>query len=173
MIPLCLLAGIATTLHAQARPTATQAVDLQAGLGVISADGNSPYDSQRFKGAFAYIDYDFRPHLGVDLEVHQLYSSENDQVHERTYEAGVRYFRTYHRLVPYAKVMLGRGVFNFPQDQANLAYNLYAGAAGADYKLKPYLNLRAEFEYQHWLNFPGATTLSPTLISIGAAYHFR
>ncbi len=171
LIPLCLFAAGAE-LHAQARATATQAIDLQAGGGVVSANADTTYDTARFKGGFVYLDIDFAHHLGAEIEVHQLYSPSADQVHERTYEAGLRYHRTYGRLVPYAKALVGRGVFNFPNNQANLAYNLYAGAAGIDYKLKPWLNLRADFEYQHWLNFP-PSPISPTLVSIGAAYHFK
>ncbi len=76
--------------------------------------------------------------------------------------------------------MYGRGVFNFPPyfpggpSAANLAYNMAVIGGGTDYKLKPYLNLRADFEYQKWfssLNLPNG--LTPYLGSIGVAYHFR
>ena len=56
------------------------------------------------------------------------------------------------RFVPYAKVLYGRGVFNFPVNpdgfRANLAYNLIAAGVGTDYKVKPYLYVRADWEYQ-------------------------
>ncbi len=157
------------TLHAQARPTATRAGDLQVGGGVISAD--SDYDG-RFKGFFGYASFDFRRHLGAELEIHQIYSSDGQQIHERTYEAGLRYRRNYGRLAPYAKIMGGRGVFNFPFNQANLAYNLAAIGGGLDYNLTRRINLRGEFEYQRWFDFQ-ANQLTPSLISIGAAYHFK
>ena len=51
-----------------------------------------------------------------------------DDLYEKTYEVGGRYYRTYRKLSPYAKVMYGRGVFNFPAlsdgFRPNLAYNL-------------------------------------------------
>jgi opacity protein-like surface antigen len=76
--------------------------------------------------------------------------------------------------------MYGRGVFNFPTVGnastgslgANLAYNIAAGSIGADYRLTRSINLRAEYEYQRWMGFP-PNGLTPTVASIGAAYHFH
>ena len=96
---------------AQARPTATKAGDLQIGGGLISA--NSDYDG-RFKGFFGYADFDATRHLGAEFEIHQIYSSDGQQIHERTYEVGARYRRKYGPIVPYAKIMVGRGIFKFP-----------------------------------------------------------
>jgi hypothetical protein len=67
--------------------------------------------------------------------------------------------------------MYGRGVFNFPYDVANLAYNLFAGGVGADVRVLPYLNLRLDYEYQRWLSFP-PTGLTPQILTVGVAYHF-
>ena len=158
----------AATIRAQARPTASRTGDLQIGGGVVSADSDYDY---RIKGFFGYADFDLTRHLGAEFEIHQLYSNDGQQVHERTYEIGARYHRTYGRLVPYAKLMAGRGVFNFPYNQANLAYNLYAIGGGLDVKVLRHVNVRGEFEYQRWLNFQ-ADSLTPTLVSFGAAYHF-
>ena len=69
--------------------------------------------------------------------------------------------------------MIGRGVFNYPAYyHANLAYNMYAPGAGVDVRIKSYLNVRGDFEYQQWPSFP-PNGLSPAVLSIGAAYHFR
>ena len=93
-------------------------------------------------------------------------------MYERTYEIGPRYVRDYGRFSPYVKAMYGRGVFNFPpQNAANLAYNMFAGGAGVDYRVLPYLNVRFDYEYQDWSSFP-PTGLKPQLFTIGAAYHF-
>jgi opacity protein-like surface antigen len=48
---------------------------------------------------------------------------------------------------------------------------MFAGGAGLDYRVLPYLNVRAEFEYQKWMSFP-PNGLTPSVITIGAAYHF-
>jgi len=156
-------------LHAQAQPTATLRASLQAGGGVISAD--SDYATQRYKGIFGYADLDLGPHLGGEFVIHQIYSPNNDQVNERTYELGLRYHRTYGRLAPYARIMAGRGVFNFPQSLGNLAYNLAAAGAGVDLRITRHVNLRADYEYQHWFSFQ-SSSLSPSLLSVGGAYRF-
>jgi hypothetical protein len=73
-------------------------------------------------------------------------------------------------------VLYGRGVFNFPTlpdgFTANLAYNLIAVGGGADFKVKPYLYVRADWEYQEWFNF-AQSSLTPSILTIGAAYRFR
>lgn len=158
----------ASFLQAQAVPTASRLGDLQIGAGFGIA--NSDYSSNRFKGIAAYTTFDFKPHFGVEADFRLLKGP--DSLYEKTYEIGGRYHRTYGRFVPYGKIMIGRGVFNFQKDIANLAYNMYAVGAGVDYKLVPSVNLRADYEYQHWSGFP-PHGLTPNVLTLGAAYHFH
>jgi hypothetical protein len=72
------------------------------------------------------------------------------------------------------KGLYGRGVFNFTyrgEQTANLAYNLIGVGGGVDYRLLRFLNLRGEYEYQHWFDFP-PNGLTPSVVTIGAAYRF-
>jgi len=176
---LSLLTLAAPVLHAQALPTATSDGVLQIG-GMFSLV-NSDYTANRINGYGFYATFDFKAHLGIEGEFHQATDSDPTvAIYERTYEIGPRYFRRYGRLTPYAKLLYGRGVFNYPPvfgdpnggPAANLAYNLAAAGAGVDYRLLPSVNLRVDYEYQYWLGFP-PNNLSPTLLSIGAAYHFH
>jgi hypothetical protein len=49
-------------------------------------------------------------------EFHQVNDSNSIVgIYERTYEIGPRYVRKYGRLERYAKLMYGRGVFNYPR----------------------------------------------------------
>ena len=48
---------------------------------------------------------------------------------------------------------------------------MFAAGGGADYAVLPWLNVRGDFEFQRWLSFP-PSGLTPTLITIGVAYHF-
>lgn len=159
-------------LLAQATATASRAGDLQIGGGFSNA--NTDYLPTRVNGGTAYVDFDFYRHLGVEAEFRFLKDGPTT-IYEKTYQVGVRYSRTYKgRYQPYAKVMYGRGVFNFATNgvtTANLAYNMFAGGAGLDYHLLRNVNLRGDFEYQKWLSFP-PSGLSPTVITVGAAYHF-
>jgi hypothetical protein len=167
------LLGGASMLHAQASPTASRRGDLQIGVGYTNA--NTDYVPNRVNGGTAYFTYDFKPHFGVEGDF-RFVKDNPTNYYEKSYEIGGRYFRTYKdKWVPYGRVMYGRGVFNFTSQGvtvANLAYNLAAIGAGLDYKVLPYLNVRGDYQYQRWFGFP-PNGLTPSMITVGVAYHFR
>lgn len=156
-------------LLAQSLPTARRAADLQVGGGFVI--DKSDYLTTNLKGFAFYTTLDLTRHWGGEFVIHQAYSGTGDQAYHRTYELGPRYHRDYGRFAPYVKAMYGRGVFNYPNGVANLAYNMFALGAGLDFKVKSYLNVRADYEYQDWLSFP-PNGLHPQLITFGVAYHF-
>jgi opacity protein-like surface antigen len=168
-LALLFLLGGASALYSQALPTASRTGDVQIGAGYSIA--RPDYVQQTFPGFAAYADFDFRPHIGVEGEFHQVYSTNGDQSYEQTYAIGGRYFRTYGALVPYVKAMYGRGDFNYPFGQTALDYNLFAAGVGADFKLGPWLRVRGEYEFQKWSSFPNGG-FTPQIVTIGAAYHF-
>ena len=168
-LALSFLLGGASALYSQALPTASRTADVQIGAGYSIA--RPDYVQQTFPGFAAYADFDFRPHIGIEGEFHQVYSTNGDQSYERTYAIGGRYFRTYGALVPYVKAMVGRGDFNYPFGQTELGYNLFAAGVGADFKLGPWLRVRGEYEFQKWSSFPNGG-FTPQIVTIGAAYHF-
>jgi hypothetical protein len=165
------LLGATAMLHAQSEPTASRLGDLKVGGSFATA--NSDYGG-RYNGGGAYLDFDFLPHIGVEGEFH--FVKDSSGLYEKTYEAGGRYYRVYRKFIPYGKVMYGRGVFNFPAlpdgFRPNLAFNMVAGGVGVDYRMKPYLYARADWEYQSWFGFQNSS-LSPSILSVGAAYRFR
>ena len=168
-IALLFLLGGATGLLGQSRPTASREADAQIGIGYTLA--RPGYVQQTFQGLAAYAGLDFNRHLGVEAEFHQANSTDGDKSYQRTYEIGARYFRAYGPLVPYVKAMVGRGDYIYPTGQTGVAYNMFAGAAGADFKLGMYLRLRGEYEFQKWTSFQNGG-LTPQLITLGVAYHF-
>ena len=172
LIFLILLGGT-SMLHAQASPTASRRGDLQIGGGYTNA--NTDYVPNRVNGGTAYFTYDFKPHFGIEGDFRFVKDGPTNY-YEKSYEIGGRYYRTYKgKWVPYGRLMYGRGVFNFTSQgvtTANLAYNLMAAGAGLDYKVLPYLNVRGDFQYQRWFGFP-QNGLTPTLLTVGVAYHFR
>lgn len=132
------------------------------------------------RGFGLYATFDFKYHLGVEGAFHQAGDANGTEgIYQRTYEIGPRYVLHYGRLAPYAKLMVGRGVFNFPPapsapaagPAANLAYNLWAGGAGADLRVSRSLQVRADYEFQQWMGFP-PHGLDPRLLTIGLAYRF-
>ena len=184
LLLLC-VTGSTSLLHAQASATASRAGDLLLGAGYTTAA--SDY-GPRFTGFNAFGDFDFASNYGIEAKFNYVSAPSPNTLYEKTYEIGGRYFRTYGRFVPYGRVMVGRGVFNYPPCNgvttskstacANLAYNMASGALGTDVKVKEWLYVRADYEFQHWFSFKGTPTsqpdsLAPSLFSIGAAYHFR
>ena len=166
---LSFLLGGTSVLYSQAIPTASRTADVQIGVGYSIA--RPDYVQQTFPGVAAYADFDFRPHIGIEGEFHQVYSTNGDQSYERTYDIGGRYFRTYGPLVPYVKAMVGRGDFMYPFGRTELGYNMFAAGAGADFKLGNHLRVRGEYEFQKWTSFPNGG-FTPQIITIGVAYHF-
>jgi hypothetical protein len=173
LLPVTLmLASGSQMARGQAKYTASRTGDLQLGAGYTN--GNSDYVPNRISGYSGYATFDFSEHFGFEFDFHQA-NDPNSAVYERTYEWGGRYLRHYDhdRFRPYARVMYGRGVFNFPFNAANLAYNMIVGAGGVDVTVYKWINVRAEYEYQEWFSGPGITNgLTPSLINVGVAYHF-
>lgn len=177
----CLLPLVSATAYSQAKAAAVRAGDLQVGGGFVLAAPD--YGRDTFKGLMGYATFDFKSHYGVEFNVHQLYAPSPSKLYERTYELGGRYVRHYGVAHPYAKLMYGRGVFNYESDVANLAYNIGAIGAGVDFNVHRHVNVRADYEYQNWFNFRGfvsqgnvtsnSASLSPQVFTIGAAYHFQ
>ena len=178
-------------LHAQARITADRLGDLQVGVDFSLAKPDYAGDlynlaqptngENRWHGYGVYTTFDLRHHLGVAFDFHQL-SGPDPVLYERTYELGLRYSRPVgQRLLPYVKIMEGRGVFNFAAVDAsgqsvqiaNLAFNTQSLGGGVDLHVTRGINVRVfDYEYQHWDNFP-PNRLNPQVLSFGVAYHFH
>jgi hypothetical protein len=168
-LALSFFLGGASILYGQAIPTASRAGDAQIGVGY--ALGWPDYVQQNFHGVTAYADFNFRPHFGVEAEFHQINNTSGYQSFERTFAIGGRYLRTYGRLVPYVKGMVGRGTFEYPYGLTELNYTMYAGGIGADFNLASFLRVRGEYEIQKWTDFPNGG-LAPQIVTVGLAYHF-
>jgi len=162
--------------HAQYRehalPTASRAGDLQIGGGLILGASDYNFNSVHLIGGAAYTTFDARAHWGGEFNFHQSQPTSDSTVYERTYEVGPRIYLDHERIAPYAKILYGRGIYNFHNTVANLAYNMYTFGGGADFAITRSLNLRADYEYQNWVGFP-LGTLHPSVGTIGIAFHFH
>ncbi len=169
LMSFCLLSSFAPLLHAQAGTTASRRFDLQGGvLGVL---GTSDYEPIPPRGYGAFVTLDFTSHFGNEVNFKQLNSRNGDQLYERTYEIGGRYHRNYGIFEPYVRLSVGRAVFNYPRNVANIAYNMFSGGAGTDVRVYRNITVRADYEYQDWRGFP-PNGLTPQPISFGIGYHF-
>ena len=164
--------GLSQTLLGQGLPTATRAGDLQIGGGFTFARSGYNFTPIHLIGESFYTTFDMRHHWGGEFDFHNVKATEDSTIYERTYEIGPRVFLNRGALAPYAKVMYGRGVYNFPRGLANIAYNIYTFGGGADLAVKRSLNVRLDYEYQNWAGFP-LGTLHPSVVTLGVAYHFH
>ncbi len=176
-LALVLVFAVSRAASGQAAYTATRAGDLQVGGGFSLADAD--YDHPKLRGETVYASFDFKPHFGVEIDFHQVNAPQPSKIYERSYEVGGRYVRHYGIFNPYARLMYGRGVFNYQYDVANLAYNMADVGVGVDVNVTRRINVRADYEYQQWFSFrgnlnnPDSSILSPQVFTIGAAYHFQ
>jgi hypothetical protein len=191
---LCLAGASALPAIAQRDATTSRAGDLQIGGGFTMAQPD--YGQSNLQGLNIYSTFDFRPWLGVEAAFHNATAGDGSHIYERTYEVGPRvFYQLSHTLRPYGKVLIGRGVFNYPPDcldktthaptsctspnvdpstlnnSVNLAYNEVAFGGGVDISVHPRINVRLDYEYQDWLNFK-PDGLTPQVLSIGIAFHF-
>ncbi len=158
--------------HAQRRETASRAGDLQVGGGFVFAKSGYNFTPIHLIGGAAYTTFDWRTHYGAEFDFRHNRSSADSTVYERTYEIGPRAYLTRGAFEPYAKFLIGRGVYNFHNSIANVAYNMYTFGGGADFRVRPSINVRADYEYQNWMGFP-LGTLHPSVFTLGVAYHFH
>jgi opacity protein-like surface antigen len=193
LIFLSLASVLVRATPAQTDPTESRAGDLQIGGGYSYAQPD--YGTKNLSGFNFYGTFDFRDFLGLEANFHQVSSGDASKIYERTYEVGPRLVRHFGRYGPYAKLLLGRGVFNYPPDcldkttflptscsssnvdpsttgaAANLAYNEIAAGFGVDIDITRRINARLDYEYQDWLGFT-PNGLTPQVYSVGVAYHF-
>jgi hypothetical protein len=189
------------TANAQAKYTATRVLDLQVG-GLFVSDFPD-YTRHKFYGYGVYADLDFTNHLGFEGEFrqandttqgqYQVFGQPNSTViqHQRTYDGGLRYFRHYGRLAPYAKVMFGFASEEYPPFSPPAPQNVSAGTygyhflglgTGTDIEITQHINARVDFETQQWFaatNSPSPNNigglprgLTPFLYSGGVAWRF-
>jgi hypothetical protein len=180
LLALGVLAAGTSFAHAQARATASRLAEGQIGFSFIN--GNSDYARSRFNGYGIYADLDF--HHGFGVEAEYRYMSDGDpfpqtNVYETTYQVGGRYSRHYGRFQPFAKLLVGRGILNYPYNGANVGYNMGTIGGGTDIRIVRHVNARIDYEYQKWFSvsrnavpFQPNDSLTPTILSGGFAYHF-
>jgi len=158
--------------RAQSTTTASRIGDLQVGGGFVFSTSDYNFTPIHLIGESAYTTFDWRSHYGAEFGFRNNKASADSTVYERTYEIGPRAYLTRGAFEPYAKVLFGRGVYNFHDSIANVAYNIYTFGGGFDLKVRRSMNVRADYEYQNWTGFP-LGTLHPSVITVGVAYHFH
>ena len=178
---LCLAAAsflFVASLRASAQATAAGLGGGKMQVGATYSNSQSDEYLPRTQGASAYATFDFTEHLGLEAAIHLPALQAPDGWVEKSYLAGVRYVHKVGRFEPYAKVLAGFGQVSVQHTYMQMpgvpgTYSAFAVAAGLDIRLAHKLNIRAlDYEYQEWPSFP-SHSLTPTIVSVGAAFRFR
>jgi len=112
------------------------------------------YGERKMVGVTGLVDLDSRRPFGVELEGRWIEWNQTANVHAETYSIGPRYHKSFGKLQPYAKGLLGYGDFNFPYNLATGRYLIVTAGGGIDYHLTNRIYLRAaDVEYQYWPQF--------------------
>lgn len=148
------------------------AIQVGGGISIVQPD----YEDKTICGFSIYGNYDFTPHIGIEGDIHIANVITPTGISQSSYLLGPRYVFNKGRYHPYAKGLLGLGVFTFEASNghpsSSSTHKMYAFGGGLDFTAKRRLNVRAfDLEYQRW---PGFTTngLTPLAITVGAAYRF-
>lgn len=176
----CALAVTAPRLHAQASATATGNA---LSVGLVFQNADPDYGPSRSSGIGAYANFDFARYLGLTAEVNVPTAFSNVIYPERTFLFGGRGVYRRGRYGVYFKALGGLAAAgnNSSVDPAITAsqlinagqsYGAVAIGGGLEYRLERPLTLRLDYESQHWLGYE-PNSLTPNIISIGAAYRFQ
>ena len=115
-------------------------------------------------------------HMDIEGDARWLPWNDYPQTSERTLLIGPRYIiHRFGKFEPYAKFLVGDGNIKYPYAVGSDSYFTLAPGGGVNFRLSRRFTVRAEYEYQIWLNSPGFTNvpghaLHPNGINVGAAY---
>lgn len=154
---------------------AAQALPTASGPGAYVIAGGtysgfeSDYGEQKISGASVYADGNFIWRYGVEVEARRM-NYPNFAERQSTLLAGPRWSFRPTGLIPYAKVLVGGGRFDFPYGFGYGNYFVVAPGAGVDLCVGKKVRLRlVDVEYQDW---PGFTfgSIHPYGVSAGISY---
>jgi opacity protein-like surface antigen len=177
VLALSVLFFASTIAFGQAAPSATgNAAPLVVGGYFSYFDAG--YAGNKVMGPGAFIDWSpaIEGNLGIEAEGRWLKFGADHEFSEYNYFGGLRYrIRATSKFQPYAKFLVGAGELNFPYQLAHGSYFALVPGGGLDYVVRPRWRVRADYEYQVWLNSPGIpgiqdSTVKPNGVSVGVSY---
>jgi hypothetical protein len=147
-----LLLAAARVARAQAIPTATGGGRFIA-VGAGGAFFNSNYGQRWVNGYSIYADINRDVRFGAEFRAQSLRFNQEQGIRETSYLLGPRIAFPHHGWIPYARVLLGGGIFKAPYNYAEGSYFVAAPGAGVDYVRGRVRYRIADIEYQAWPNF--------------------
>jgi len=179
----CLL-SVAKFGSAQAiAPYSSGNLQVGGGFSVAATDfsatpvGNPFIPDDYIAGFTGYADYDLNRYLGAEAEFHILALLTSKDRAELSTLVGPKVMASRGRFTFYGKALVGLGDLYIQEQQDNNGVPsgtsvAYAYGVGLDIQYSPNIVIRAfDLENQHWPSY--ATGISPTVVTIGAAYRFH
>jgi hypothetical protein len=153
----------------QALPTATGPGTYMAVGGMYSLyEGD--YGQRKIMGGGLYVDANPYRCYGLEAEFRRLYYADNPGMNQITFLGGPKVSFRSHGIVPYAKMLIGVGIFNFPYNYGRGSYLVLAPGAGLDWNVGQKIRVRLiDVEYQDWSQFTFGPE-HPYGASIGISY---
>jgi hypothetical protein len=168
---LLLVASISgRAAHAQALPTGTGPGMYVIGGGTFS-EFEAAYGAQKINGASVYVDSNLFWRYGIETEARRMvYPNFGER--QTTLLAGPRWAFRAKGLVPYVKVLVGGGRFDFPYGYGRGDYFVVTPGAGVDLRVGEKIRVRlVDFEYQEWPGFSFGS-IHPYGVSAGISFQF-
>lgn len=174
LLTTVLLLASAGVLRAQVVPAGRQDV-IRLSAGAIGSGDTFQYGSRKMLGAGAFVDADTSGHYGVEAEGRWVEFHQRADVHAETYSIGGRYhFDFGRRWQPYAKGLVGLGIFNLAYNYGQDRSLIVTAGGGMDFRWTRRITLRvADFEYQDWPVFKDSSAPSVNMTSLNGSVGFK
>jgi hypothetical protein len=146
----------AATLHLNAQAKyAGYGPGSYVSVGVTASGFESDYGQRLLGGASVFLDANIYRRIGVEVEARQSRFHTDEDLRESTYLVGPKISTHGRTWRPYAKLLVGRGEFNFPFDYATGSSVVVAPGAGLDWRVahSRVMVRIIDFEYQDWPQF--------------------
>ena len=168
MLLIAVVGASGRPAHAQAMPTAT-GPGSYVSVGGAFSDFAADYGSRTISGAAVYLDANPYWRYGIEAEARKITYPQAVEDQE-TLLAGPRWSFSRAHLVPYVKLLVGGGRFDFPYGYGHGDYFVIAPGAGVDLRLGERFRVRLiDVEYQDWPQFTFGA-IQPYGISAGLSF---
>ncbi|MGB7549918.1 MAG: outer membrane beta-barrel protein [Terracidiphilus sp.] len=168
---VAVLLNVAHTAYGQVVPSA-RAGGLSLSVGDSVSGFYLQYGARKMGGLSTFVDVDTMRHWGVEAEARWLVFNRTAGVQDATFLVGPRYYFNIvgRRFQPYAKGLVGPGLFTFENNSSQGTYLVVAAGGGVEYHITRRLQIRlADIEYQDWPQFPTGA-MSTVGVSTGFRY---
>jgi hypothetical protein len=185
LAPLAILITVifvAAIGHAQGVPTATQQLQISAFGGVTGTFTN--LEGGKNLGITAGADLTYLPFrlARPSVEIRGTYPIDSGTISsQKSFLVGPKVEHPFGRLHPYVDFLIGRGEINYNQggfavgDILYISSNstIYSPGAGVDFNFTRRIDLKADFQYQHWdTPVVASGVIHPVALTLGAIYRF-